>query len=516
LMRATVASSPRTAEGWTIKIIERVTQLSLIVYALCAPHSIAATQGAFLVGALAWLARMIIVRDFSRLRTRADAALFGFFACCVISSFLSYDPLTSIKGLRSPAFFLAFYYVSSQIPSLGFAKKLALILVASCLINVAYSGIQLIYGRGIQIVSIRPDSPLAEVGLQAGDVILEADGQKVSRAADLRRIADSGFGRLWIKFQRKESPLERSMARRAIQEAADLGITVRPGRSFRISGFYSHYQTYAEVLQMIAALAFGLILGRSGRRAFLCIAAIFIVAALIMTSTRAPIAGLALAVVVMSVIRFGCRAPALASLIFVLAMAPAAFLALDYLRGIGFVDTKEGSTLYRIQVWQEALRLIQGNPIFGIGKGSEGTRALQEQYGLYDNDKLPHSHFHSTPLQVAAWWGLPALILYFCFMAIFLAESRKFYVRGRDASGIALGAFGALIAFNFSSLFHSNFIDAEVMMTLWLLVGMSFSIGRMRARGPAESASMSSPKNRSPGPKATSEPGSLAATAMQS
>jgi hypothetical protein len=515
-MRATVASPPPTAKNLTLRIIERVIGLSLIAYALFVPHSIAATQGAFLVGALAWLARMITMRDFRQLRTRADIALFGFFACCVISSFLSYDPLTSIKGLRSPAFFLAFYYVSSQIPSLGFAKKLALILIASCLINVAYSGIKLARGRGIQIVSIRPDSPLAEVGLQAGDVILEADGQRVSAIEDLRRMADSGFGRLWIKFQRKESPLERSMARRAILEAADLGITVRPGRNFRISGFYSHYQTYAEVLQMIAALSFGLILGRSERRAFLSIAAMLIVAALIMTSTRAPIAGLVLAVVAMSVVRFGCRAPALASLAFVLMLAPAAFFALDYLRGIGFVDPREGSTLYRIEVWQEALRLIQSNPIFGIGKGSEGTRALQERYGLYDNDKLPHSHFHSTPLQVAAWWGLLALILYSCFMAIFLAESWKLYRRGGEASGISLGALGALIAFNFSSLFHSNFIDAEVVMTLWLLVGMSFSIGRMTARGPAEPASVSSPKNQPQGPKATSEPDSLAATAVQS
>lgn len=499
------------AESPALRIIERVIQLSLMAYALFAPHSIAATQGAFLLGALAWLARMVVVRDFSRLKTRADIALFGFFACCVISSFLSYDPLTSIKGLRSPAFFLAFYYVSSQTPSLKFAEKLALILITSCLINVAYSGIQLARGRGIEIVNIEPHSPLAEVGLQAGDVILEADGQKVSAAGDLRRIADSGFGRMWIKFQRKESPLERSMARRAIQEAKDLGIVVRPGRNFRISGFYSHYQTYAEVLQMIAALAFGIILVRSERRALLSVAAALIVAALIMTSTRAPIAGLALAIVAMSLIRFGCRAPALASLAFVLVLVPAAHFALNHLRGIGFVDPKEGSTLYRIEVWQEALRLIQSNPLFGIGKGSEGTRALQERYGLYDNDRLPHGHFHSTPLQVAAWWGLPALMLYFCFMAIFLSEAWRLYRRG--GAGIALGVLGALIAFNFSSLFHSNFIDAEVAMMLWLLAGMTFAASRLTMQMPAEPISGSSPKNQLPARGATSEPDSPAAAA---
>src|SRR5207247_6317573 len=95
-----------------------------------------------------------------------------------------------------------------------------------------------------------------------------------------------------------------------------LGITTSPGRNFRIAGFYSHYETYAEVLQLIAALAIGMLIAipnkRSGTALFLSAAIPLLAVTLILTSTRAALAGLSIAVAVMGLASGSRRAVAAA------------------------------------------------------------------------------------------------------------------------------------------------------------------------------------------------------------
>ncbi len=243
-----------------VVITDYLIAFSLVIYAGFAPHSIAFTQGAFLFGLLCWAIQIAITRRFKQSRSPVDIAVLGFFACCVISSFLSYDPLISIKGLRSPAFFLAFYLVSRNIKTLRFALLLAFLMIGSCLLNVAYSAGKLAIGRGVHINSIKADSPFAKEGLRVGDVILEVDGRQVKSAQEISDGVDSQRGRVRVKYQRGETVIDTTVSRRAIKRSSEtginrLGLDTSPGRNFRISGFYSHYETYAEVLQLIAALA---------------------------------------------------------------------------------------------------------------------------------------------------------------------------------------------------------------------------------------------------------------------
>ncbi len=469
-------------------ITERIILFTLVVYALFAPHSIAVTQGAYLTGAAAWVVQLASSRNWKRLRTPADLSLFGFFACCVISSFLSYEPSLSIKGLKSPAFFLAFYFVCNNIKSLRVARILCFALIASCLINVAYSATQLARGRGLRIDTLRQDSPLSAEGLTAGDVIIEADGQKIKIEEDLARAIRSRRGQVEVRYLRNESLREASISRRELiktLEADGLGMTTSPGRNFRLSGFYSHYETYAEVLQMIAALAFGMLLAmrnkKSAAAVFLLVAVALLSGTLILTSTRAAMTALAVAVLVMAAVSSGRRA-VMAAIIAILLLAPIALIALERSRGRSIFEFHEGSTAYRLKVWSEALTLVRTNPVLGIGKGSEAK--LKDKLGLYDNGRLPPGHFHSTPIQIAAWWGLPALAFYFSFMAIFFVEMwRSFRRAGREGkseiAGMILGVMGALIAFNISSIVHFNFGDGEVVMHLWLMTGLAFAVRRL-------------------------------------
>lgn len=514
---------------------ESIITFSLIVYAVFAPHSIAITQGAFLLGLVAWGVQLASSRDFKQLRTPVDIALFGFFACCVISSFASYDPLVSVKGLKSPAFFFAFYFVTHKIRSLRFASLLTFLLIISCLVNVAYSARQIAIGRGLRIDTIRDDSPLAKKSLRTGDVIMEADGQKIKTEADLSRLIDSNRGPFKIKFQRSEAVGQVIVSRKAIKRSPGdgierLGITTSPGRNFRVTGFYSHYETYAEVLTLIASLAFGLWIAypqkRSMMGAFLVTAVLLIAGTVVMTLTRASMVGLALAVLLIAVVSSRRRTMALA-LLAVMILAPLALVALERSRGISLIDPQEASTAYRLEVWREAFGLIRLHPVLGIGKGSEGK--LKDVYGLYDEGRLPPGHFHSTPIQVATWWGLPALALYYACMVIFAVEMWRLARRARTKPqwqvwGIALGGLGALVAFNVNSLVHFNFGDGEVVMMFWLLTGLVFAVRRMSLEAPADESreripvalsTEGSDKNRLPAQEVTSESSAQAAAAKR-
>ncbi|HKS42538.1 MAG TPA: O-antigen ligase family protein [Blastocatellia bacterium] len=492
MINNTASGLPTSGSQRLYLITERVIIFSLVMYALFAPHSIAITQGAFLLGLVAWAVQMTAGRNLQIRRTPVDIALLGFFACCVVSSFLSYDPLVSVKGLRSPAFFLAFYFVSNKVKSLRLASFLAFAIVASCLANVAYSAVQLGIGRGIRINSIREDSPFANKGLGVGDVIIEADGQPVNSQEELSLIIDSWRtsptqrGQLRIKFQRSEAIAETSISRKLDGVGVErLGITTSPGRNFRVMGFYSHYETYAEVLQLIAALAVGMLLALPNKKSVAALllggAFILLAATLVMTSTRAAIAGLTIAIAVMA-FASARRRIVIAALLGLMLAAPVAYLVVERSRGISVLDPEEGSTAYRLEVWREAFGIIKDHPLVGIGKGSEGK--LKETWGLYEDGKLPPGHFHSTPIQIATWWGLPALILYFSMMAIFAVETWKLCKRLKSERrwtlrGIALGGLGALVAFNVSSLVHFNFGDGEVVMMFWLLAGLVFAARRI-------------------------------------
>ena len=488
MINNTASGLPESGSQRGHLITERIIIFSLVTYALFAPHSIAITQAAFLIGLAAWAAQMVVSRDFRIPRTPVDIALLGFFACCVVSSFLSYDPLVSVKGLRSPAFFLAFYFVSNKVKSARMASFLAFAIVASCMANVAYSAVQLGIGRGIRINSIAEDSPFANKGIAVGDTILEADDQPVNSLEDISRIIDSQRGPLRIKYRRSEAVGEISISRRLDGAGIErFGVTTSRGRNFRVMGFYSHYETYAEVLQLIAALAIGMLIAlprkRSAAALALCGMIVLISGALIMTSTRAAIAGLTIAVAVMA-FASARRRYVVAGLLSIMLLTPIAFFMVERSRGISILDADEGSTAYRLEVWREAFAIIKGHPLVGIGKGSEGK--MKDSWGLYEDGKLPPGHFHSTPIQIATWWGLPALMLYCSMMAIFAAKIWRLAKRLKSEQnwrlqGVALGGLGALVAFNVSSLVHFNFGDGEVVMMFWLLTGLAFAARRIAA-----------------------------------
>ena len=102
--------------GEVVRWLERVAFAFLILMVIAAPHSIAATQIAWLTGMLAWLISAVIRwrsgEWIGKQTPRAlSIGLWIFFAWSLITSLTSYAPDISINKLRGVAVFLIFYFV---------------------------------------------------------------------------------------------------------------------------------------------------------------------------------------------------------------------------------------------------------------------------------------------------------------------------------------------------------------------------------------------------------------------
>ncbi|MBX7221521.1 MAG: O-antigen ligase family protein [Blastocatellia bacterium] len=528
---------------------EAATSFSLLLCIVTAPHSIAAAQGSFVLAVFCWLGQCLLTRKWGLSRNPADIPMLLFLGLCLLSSLLSYEPRLSLDGMRGVAFLGVVYLVAARTRTIGWAVTLALLLVASCQVNCIFTLFQRFEGDGVRVTNFAPHSPFPRAQVLPGDVIQKMDGVPLNSLEDLSKAADTGDPGSFIKLtirrgedvlqteirrgaitkpinhtgKKKEKNAQEEAAATTLQGVARLGAQEARAHDFRAKGFYNHYATYAEVLQLIASLAIGcwltVMFSRKTRNVtdqsaetdrrevfpawvsrhlswFLSISVVLLVGALWCTMTRALMIGLAVSVSLMLVAcwRAGQIPRLLAAGLLAAALAVSiGGVATAYsLRNISLTDTREGSAFWRLVVWQEGMQLIERHPWLGIGKNSDKIHG--KEWGLWGNGQLPPGHFHNTYLQVAVWWGLPALCAYLWMMwRLWHTLWRNYVFPHSDAAnqtrtaipyqGVILGTLGGLTGFATSSIVHFNFGDGEVVMVLWLMVGLSLAILRIQGPG---------------------------------
>src|SRR4051812_39723339 len=256
-----------------VQWIERAILICLFLFAVCAPHSIAATQIAWLVGMVLWLVRRFIYPPPQTYRTPLDYALLGFFIITGLAALFSYEPMVSAGKLRAASLFTIVYLFVENIPSAKVVRLLALTMVASCMINVAYSGLSRLIGRGVTLQAVQPESPLSsainKIGTEripfpviAGDTVLDVDGKRVRSAEDIAEALGAGAGppTALVKIYRTEYvptlliPRGRLLSGTTAEQQLGIG-GWSIGRDWRATGFYSHWVTYSQSLMLIASLA---------------------------------------------------------------------------------------------------------------------------------------------------------------------------------------------------------------------------------------------------------------------
>lgn len=481
-----------------IRWLERIAFVFLILMVVSAPHSIAATQTAWLLGIFFTIIRLFIKPRLRFKFTPLDAALWAFFLWSVVTSLTSYAPDISIDKLRGVIVFLVFYLVIYNLRSLGAVHFLAFALIGSCMVNVLWTPVQRMIGRGVEIHGTAPDGPLEKALLYEGDTLLTANNKKVTTPEDiLAEIEKSEITK--IKFYRPDFEFSVDVKRSDLLPGANamerLGVASwKKSRNWRSSGFYGHYTTYAEVLQLIASLVFGLVIAflinrnrepseqRTGFFAsllysptpLLIVSLAAMCLALLLTVTRASQLAFLISAFVIIIVGAG-RKWVLTAVVIGLPIALAALLFLQQSRHVGFFDTTDDSIKWRQTVWREGVDLWTDSPRhFILGVGMDSIKRYKEEWHLFDDGRLPIGHFHSTPINLLVERGLPALILWLTVLGIY-ARTLWRSLKSNDwrSRGIVLGCLGGTVGFFASGLVHYNLGDQEVAMVFFILMGFA-------------------------------------------
>jgi O-antigen ligase len=286
------------------------------------------------------------------------------------------------------------------------------------------------------------------------------------------------------------------------------------GRDERASGFYGQYQTSSEVLQLIASLALGMLVATrrklSVRAALVGLALAGMLAALLLTVTRASWAGFLASALTVAFVGAGRRRRTLLITAAVaMPLALAGLFVLQQKRQVGFIDTKEGSTAWRLMVWRDGARVLFGNPRHVIvGTGMDSLKRHWREWKMFDEGRQPWGHLHSTPLQIGFERGLPALFVWAAWLFVYarslLRALRRETLDGWVERGLLLGALGGLVGFVAGGLVHYNFGDSEVVMVFYFIMGLSLAAERLSRADAVAAPHSASPSEFPPSAEALS------------
>ena len=424
------AKSSLQNQSWPARHwLERGIAGALFLFALAAPNSIAATQTAWILGLLVWIARLAIWPRPEIHRTPIDYPMFGFFILTGVSAFLSYEPMVSIGKLRAAMLFTIVYLFAENVRSPRMLRALAIVLVASAMISVVYTFGQYAVGRGVKVYDVRPDSPLSTARLVSrresravpifnGDTLLEVDGRPLPNAEQLVAALDgSPHDRpAKIKIYRfewmpvVEVPRGHLLPGSTAEERLGISRGTR-GRDWRAAGFFGHYTTYAEALQLIASLAIGLFVTLPQKRTrsglLLALAIAGMCGALFLTVTRASWLAFAISATVMRSLAQSPRTNSSRRLCLAFGsgrtiLLPAEAQRSAFLTGAISRPPASDRLARRLSLATSSPRHLL------VGVGMDSIKAHWREWGLFDQGRVPMDTCIQNYLQIALERGVPA------------------------------------------------------------------------------------------------------------
>jgi O-antigen ligase len=488
--------NPSFAEGKRQSIrfgrwIDHIVSLLLLLSVLAIPHSVKGMQHTYKVALLLWVTALALGLR-KALPQPLASPLFLYLVLSAVSTILSPTPVLSWDRMKIVVLLLVAIVFAQNLGSLKQIKFLVSVLLFSSVLSAGYTAWQYAAGIGVKVTGLPAGSELANAGIATGDIIRSIDGHQVRTPEQFRSSAKSeGRADLVtlqvLRGQQQGKPLCREMVRIHGQQlaAGTPGMQLAVGRPDRAQGFLGHYVTYAEVLLQIALLAWGLLIAGVQRKqrakwifVFVFLAIVGTIAA---TQTRSALGAVMLAAFVVLLIgsRGSIRKAALAG--FGIALI-ASTLWIWKTRGYFWVDMRDLGTQYRVMVWEDGMRLVRQHPLFGVGM--ESVRVFSDQWGMRAyKDFHVQGHFHSTPIQLAAERGLPALGAWIWLMIAYLSFLKRLLDRVRSADwfllGIVLGITGSVIGFLVESVVQYNMGEEQVVSVLWLFMGLAVALNRI-------------------------------------
>jgi hypothetical protein len=468
-----------------------IALLGFVLYVAFAPHSIAGAEIALGIVGLGWLLRTLATRSLGLRRTNLDLPIWLFAALTIASSLLSEEPRISIAKLQS-ACVLFLFYITQALITRRTAIVLACIMIVSGIVGTLYSVFDLARGRGLIVETIKNDSPLRQAHVEAGDVIWRVNGKRVYSTADIDAALKAAPPNtsLAVSLISRGEHVERPgmvVTERLKQQETPAGITgSERTHRFRASGWTRHYETFSEILQILAQLALGLALGHlrnhgATLRFKLAITASVILAfGIALTAMRTVLVAFAIGAVVILLRAARGKTKLVATAALGLILAFGAFFIWQT-RAEDALALRDSSSSLRLAVARVGASRILLHPVFG--HGMDAVHKHWNEWGFPGDQMIG---LHSTPLQIAFDRGLPALLCWLWLMLTFWlttirAERRVRETGDTNSYGLLLGATGAIAGFFASSMVNYNFGDAEVALVFWWLMGIVVVLGNHAA-----------------------------------
>lgn len=465
----------------------------LALYAVSAPHSVAGAAIASGFAGLGWLLRILGSGSIGLRRSKFDLPILLLLLWTVASSLLSAEPQISVPKLQALWSVFLFYLVRAAVTK-RWAVLLVGLLIVSGSVGSLYSIYDLVRGRGVVIDTLSPDSPLRRIGIQVHDAIWRVDGRRIYSLSQLdEALRNAPTDRpISVSVISQGEHVERnslilSAAEQMTTSPSGIKGTNRSHR-FRASGWTRHYETFAELLQMIAQLTLGIALANlrnhgANRYFRLAIAvAALLTVGIALTAMRTVVVAFVVGASLISwrSLRDRSKTVFTFALFFVLGFAAVVVWQTRAQKALSLSDP---SSLLRAQVARVGLTRILLHPVFG--HGMDAMKKHWSEWGFPGKDML---HLHSTPLQLAFDRGLPALLIWLWLMGAFWLHIARAETHSRDMSdtmsfGILLGLLGALTGFLCSSVVNYNFGDAEVAMLFWYLMGIAMVVSETTSEG---------------------------------
>ncbi|HTC93391.1 MAG TPA: O-antigen ligase family protein [Terriglobales bacterium] len=482
--------NPNTLGRRIAAVLDGAIFACLCFIAALAPHNVHWPFVAFQIALGLWALRSLSGKKFEAQPFIWPSLIF--LALAAVATRLSYAPTLSWDRLGWFMLLLLAVVVAQNVSSVKQVKLLILILLASATVSVARTGWQYVHGIGTELVTIAPDTTLYHRGLRSGDIIQAINGHATrtpQQWSDALK-ATQADKTLAVRFAR-DAPLQiytwEVDGNDFRQWLSRPDARVQRGRPPRAQGHFYHYIPYAGMLLQIGLLTFGLLASSwkeaSRTRWVLIMVFLGTAAALLATVTRTYMAALLLGSAFMVWLMYKkIRTTALVALALSFILGT---VWIQHQRQMGWFAPADAGSEYRWLMWKDAPRLIAQHPVFGVGPDSEFMYG--EQWKLAAYEKFPlRSHFHSTFIELAVDCGLPCLAAWVWLMLAYLLFLGRHWKQAEHwdwaPRGIFLGIFGGAMAFMMSSFIQYTQGDAEVMLLVWLFMGIAIALVRISGR----------------------------------
>ena len=339
----------------------------------------------------------------------------------------------------------------------------------------------------------RPRTVDKETPIVDGDTIWQIDGRAVDSPEELAAALASGSTAARVRIYRVEWIAELEVPRQLLNgtnASQQLGISGwSRGHYWRATGFFNHWVTYSEALQLIASLALGIFLALREKKSLtgllLSLAVLGLVFALGGTVTRASWIGFALSVFAMLLLTSSRRTVLIVGAC-AIPLVLASVVWLQQKRSVGFFDRTDQSTSWREMVWREGFDLLISKPrhlVLVFASTRLRVTGVSGDCLTMAGSRWAHAFEHFAD-RAGTWSaGAHRLVDAACDLrANALANQSQEDSRRRSrfqfSRSLAVGALGGTLGFLASGLVHYNWGDSEVVTIFYFIMGLCLVVDR--------------------------------------